>query len=416
MKRVLFVSRQFPSDIAKSVHGVYMRMRLFLDALMELSEALDVLFYVEPGVDSSAEAMRRAEADIWAAWGIRANITLCPVEEPSSGSESLWHHYVRPTFSLFAQSLYAGTSAAVQVVAFEAALERHPDAVFVHRLDAMCPVLLTRRSCPPVFLDLDDIEHVRWVRQLRQGPFWPGKRLYYLHLPALVAGERRAVSFSTRTFVCSEFDRRYLTKLCRMPRVVTIPNAVTMPDHYGIDSASMALLFLGTYAYLPNAAAADFLIREVWPLVRDACSGARLIIAGNKPERIASFAGGPPGVEFTGFVDNLEELYRRVRVVCCPVMSGGGTRLKIIEAAAYGKVIVSTRVGAEGLDLRDGEEIILRDGARAFAEACIDLLKDLTRCRAMGLAARKAVEPRYDRRHIVSRIKDTITEGLKGRM
>ena len=58
MKRVLFVSRQFPSDIAKSVHGIYMRMRLFLDALMELSEALDVLFYVEPGVDSSAEAMR----------------------------------------------------------------------------------------------------------------------------------------------------------------------------------------------------------------------------------------------------------------------------------------------------------------------------------------------------------------------
>ena len=95
---------------------------------------------------------------------------------------------------------------------------------------------------------------------------------------------------------------------------------------------------------------------------------------------------------------------------------GGGTRLKIIEAAAYGKVIVSTQVGAEGLDLRDGEEIILRDGARAFAEACIDLLKDLSRCRAMGLAARKAVEPRYDRRHIVSRIKDTIMEGLKGRM
>jgi len=191
MKRILFVSRQFPSDISKSVHGVYMRMRLFLNALMEVSEALDVLFYVEPGVDSSVEAMRRAETDIWAAWCIRANITLCPVEEPASGSESLWDHYVRPTFSLFAQSLYAGTSAAVQVGAFEAALERHPDAVFVHRLDAMCQVLLTRRSCPPVFFDLDDIEHIRWVRHLRQGPSWPGKRLYYLQLPALVAGERQ---------------------------------------------------------------------------------------------------------------------------------------------------------------------------------------------------------------------------------
>ncbi len=382
----------------------------------EVSEAIDVLFYVEPGVDSSPGAMRKAERDILAAWDIRATVTLCPVEQTARGSETPWDHYVKPTFSLFAQSAYAGTSAAAQVVAFEAALDRRPDAVFVHRLDAMCPVLLTRRSRPPVFLDLDDIEHIRWMRQLGQGPFWPGKRLYYLQLPALVAGERRAACFSNRTFVCSEVDRRYLTKRWRLPRVVTIPNAVAMPAHYGTDSASMALLFLGAYAYQPNAAAADFLIREVWPLVRKACPEARLIIGGNKPERIASFAGRPAGVEFAGFVDDLAQLYRRVRVVCCPVMSGGGTRLKIIEAAAYGKAIVSTRVGAEGLELRDGEEIVLRHGGRAFAEACVDLLKDPTRCRAMGLAARKAVEPRYDRRHIMSRIKDTITEGLKGRM
>ena len=416
MKRVLFVSRQFPSDITRSVHGIYLRMRLFLDALVELSEAIDVLFYVEPGVDSSPAAMRKAEEDIMAAWGIRATVTLCPVADPSNDSESAWGHYVKPTFSLFAQSLYAGTSAAVQVGAFEAALERRPDAVFVHRLDAMCPVLLTRRSRPPVFLDLDDIEHVRWVRQLGQGPFWPGKRLYYMQLPALVAGERRAACLSSRSFVCSEVDRQYLTKWWRLPRVVTIPNAVAMPAHYGIDCASMGLLFLGAYAYPPNVTAAEFLIREVWPLVREACPEARLIIAGNRPERIESFAGCPAGVEFTGFVDDLEELYRRVRVVCCPVMSGGGTRLKIIEAAAYGKAIVSTRVGAEGLELRDGEEIVLRDGGRAFAEACVDLLKDPTRCEAMGLAARRAVEPRYDRQHIVARIKDTIAEGLTGWM
>ena len=97
--------------------------------------------------------------------------------------------------------------------------------------------------------------------------------------------------------------------------------------------------------------------------MREACPDARLIVAGNKPERIPSFAQRPAGVEFTGFVSELEMLYRRAAIVCCPILSGGGTRIKILEAAAHGKAVVSTVVGAEGLELRDGVEIALRDGA-----------------------------------------------------
>src|SRR6266700_881188 len=128
----------------------------------------------------------------------------------------------------------------------------------------------------------------------------------------------------------------------RLPGMVTIPNAVAIPATYGIDPTSRSLLLLATYAYGPNIAAAEFLIREVWPLVREACPDAQLIIAGDKPERIPSFASHPPGVDFTGFVDDLDQLYRRVRIVCCPILAGGGTRVKILEAAAHGKAIVST--------------------------------------------------------------------------
>jgi len=317
---------------------------------------------------------------------------------------------VRPAASLFAQSLYAGTSGPLQIAAFESCLERRPDAVFVHRLDAMCPALLTRKALPPVFVDLDDIEHVRWFRQVRQPPFWPAKPLYYLQLPALIAGERRGVKLARKTFVCSDVDRSYLTTWWRLPRIATIPNAVTIPARYGIDPESKALLFLATYAYAPNIVAAEFLIREVWPLVHEACPGSRLIIAGNKPERIPSFANRPADVEFTGFVENLDHLYRRVRIVCCPVTSGGGTRVKILEGAAHGKAIVSTRVGAEGLDLRDGRELLLRDGGREFAKACIELWTDPSRCEALGLAAREAVARQYDRKQIVVRIRDEIRQ------
>jgi len=407
VSRILFVSRQFPHEIERAVHGVYIRMRLFLDALAELAEPIEMLFYTEPGVDASPTAMRRAEADLNAFWGIRAKVTLCPVASPVT-PVSFWNHYLGPATSLFAQAYYAGTSGAAQIAAFETALEGRPDAVFVHRLDAMCPALLTRRELPPVFLDLDDIEHVKFVRQIRQPPFWLGKRLYYLQVPALFAGERRAVKLSRKAFVCSDLDRRYLARWWRLPHVVTVPNAVAIPVDHGMDPASKTLLFLATYAYAPNITAADFLIREVWPLVREACPEAQLVIAGNKPERIPDFASQPAGVEFTGFVNDLNALYRRVRIVCCPILSGGGTRLKILEAGAHGKAIVSTTVGAEGLELRDGRDIVLRDGGPAFARACVELLRDLPRCERLGAAAREAVARGYDRRQIVARIKDEI--------
>jgi hypothetical protein len=408
LKRVLFVSRQFPHDIAKSVHGVYLRMRLFLDALAELAETIEMLFYVEAGIDASPASARRAEGDLRAAWGIRATVTLCPVMPPRDLA-SFRDHYLRPVGSVFAQSAYLGTSGAPQVAAFDTALGRAPETVFVHRLDGMCPVLLTRQNLPPTFLDLDDVEHVRWARQVRQPPVWALKYLYYLQLPALIAAERRAATRARKAFVCSEPDRRYLTTWLRCPHIVTIPNAVAIPEAQVMDHSSRTLLFLATYAYAPNIAAAEFLVSEVWPRVRKACPEARLIVAGNLPERIPSFSKHPPGVEFTGFVEHLEPLYRGVRIVCCPVLSGGGTRLKILEAGAYGKAIVSTRVGAEGLELRDGLEIVLRDGASAFARACVDLLSEPTRCAKLGAAARETIARRYNRTRIVAHIKNEIS-------
>ena len=110
LNRVLFVSRQFPSDIAKSVHGIYLRMRLFLDALAELAEKIGVLFYVEPGVDTSPAATRRGGEDLFSAWGLRVSVTLCSVDEPSGKGVSAWDRYVKPAVSLFAQSPYVGTA------------------------------------------------------------------------------------------------------------------------------------------------------------------------------------------------------------------------------------------------------------------------------------------------------------------
>jgi glycosyltransferase involved in cell wall biosynthesis len=185
---------------------------------------------------------------------------------------------------------------------------------------------------------------------------------------------------------------------------MVIPNAIDIPEMQEIPDKPI-VLFLGNMSYLPNIVAADYLISKIWPIILSAVPEAKLLIAGSNPDNIASFKASHTGVEFLGFVDNLDKLYKVVRVVCCPILSGGGTRIKILEAAAYGKPVVSTTIGAEGIDMRDGAEILLRDDPRYFADACIRLLNDKNYAEKIGQAARSVVGQEYDKDKVVNKIK-----------
>src|SRR5262249_58268080 len=99
---------------------------------------------------------------------------------------------------------------------------------------------------------------------------------------------------------------------------------------------------------------------------------------------VPSYKSAPKNVEFTGLVGDLEALYRRTRLVCCPLRNGGGTRLKLIEAAGYGKAMVSTTVGAEGLSFADEKENLIPDDGTRISEACVPLLKDGGLCARRG--------------------------------
>lgn len=409
-RRVLFISGIYPADLHTAVYGIYQRMRIFLTALSGISDELDVLFYINYDNQISPQAVREAEHNLFENWGIRATVFFSHRGETGT-SANWWRHYIIPAFSIYQQEGYADLSQVSQSNALGRCLDRQPDALFVMGLQTMCPVLLAKRPLPPIFFDLNDIEHIKFYRNLRRPPLWPAKLLYYLHLPAIIAHERRSIKAAKKTFVCSILDRNYLTRQWRLPGVACIPNSVTLPPADKEAAETKTLLFIGSYSYAPNIDAAEFLIKEIWPLVRRSVPSANLIIAGNKPERIPSYHNRISGVIFTGFVDDLAELYQQAQVVCCPILSGGGTRVKIIEGAAYGKAIVSTGVGAEGLELRDDQEIILRDDATSFAQVCIDLLENPTRCRMIGQAARKQVSLLYDRDRILETIKAEITSG-----
>lgn len=403
--RILVVSTFFPSDLNTSTQGVYKRMGMFVEALSKIAQ-LDVLFYVPPTIDTSDSAIAVQEHNFSKHWQTKINLFLCP---------SSIHHQILPkwrqkwnrVFSFFEQNNFSVNPDSSQLQAFEACLDRQPDAVFIHRLPAICPVLLTQKELPPVFFDLDDIEHIKFIRRLQQPPVRPQSLLNYLQVPALWWGERQAIRSASLTFVCSELDRSYLANQLKYEGIVTVPNAITIPHPQPI-ALEPTLLLIGGYYYHANIQAANFLIEQVWPHIYPTLPTARLLIAGPQPENIHSYGKNLPNVEFLGFVDDLDTLYQKSRVVCCPIFTGGGTRVKMIEAAAYGKPIVATQIGAEGLNFRDKIEFLLCDDPKAFADSCLELLQSDSLCEKLGSAARQMAIQSYDRTNVMNLIQQHI--------
>lgn len=405
--RILFVSRFFPRD-RQHVQGVYMRQSMWIEALARVGE-LRFLFYVDERVPTGSRALAQHERRLERRWDVPVSLRLCRYS--FRRPETRWEAYVAPATSFFAQGMYRTLSRPAQVGALAEELDARPDLVFAHRLDAMAPLLRAGRPTGTVLLDLDDVEHLARFRRIGQPPTWPGKKLEYLQLPALWWGERKAVARARRTYVCSDRDRVYLERQ-GFGDLAIVPNAVHVPPEPSPPTASPALLFIGVYTYLPNRNAAHRLALELWPRIREHVPNGRLILAGAGEERFDRAVKSQSGVEVTGFVDDLEALYARTRVVACPIREGGGTRIKILEAAAHGRPVVSTTIGAEGIDFRDGEEILLRDAPDAFAAACAELLLDEDRGRQIGRAAREACRSLYDRPSVV----DSMEEGIRSEL
>jgi glycosyltransferase involved in cell wall biosynthesis len=405
--KALFVSTHFPKDWSKSTTGAYKRMRMFVDAL-RVRATVKFLFYYRPELDSDTARFEKTRQDIINEWQLAVeDVVLCKQAPEPSYTTDIWSAYFSPILGMRRQIGYARTTGRAQLDALNKCLEGEPDLLFAHRLNCAWPMILLKRALPPIFLDLDDIEHKAFLRELAQPPQWIMKRLCYLQWPALLLGERQAIKISRKAFVCSDLDARYLRRNWRLANVKAIANAVRVPESAS-RSDECSVLFLGMYAYDPNAVAAEILVTRIWPLIRAACPRAKLIIAGSGPERLRCFEKHHEGIEYTGFVHDLDALYGRTRVVCCPIQSGGGTRVKIVEAASYGKPVVSTKIGAEGLDFVDGHDIVIRNDAAALADACIGLLRSEAMCARIGNAARVRVKKQYERDSVIQLIQHEI--------
>jgi glycosyltransferase involved in cell wall biosynthesis len=179
---------------------------------------------------------------------------------------------------------------------------------------------------------------------------------------------------------------------------VTLPNGVDLERFApsGRDPEARRILFIGSFAHLPNLLAVEFFLDRVWPLLQDVklhiIAGARHEYFQNRYRDRVSLDLARPGIEVEGFVTDVRGAYERAEVVVAPLVASAGTNIKVLEAMAMGRALVSTAAGVNGLDLSAGQDFLLAQSPEEMAAAIDRLLSDPCDRRRIETAARQRVE------------------------
>ncbi|HET6982670.1 MAG TPA: glycosyltransferase family 4 protein [Myxococcaceae bacterium] len=268
-------------------------------------------------------------------------------------------------------------------------------------------------ATPAVVVDSHEIAH-ELVRQLGRGAGL-GRALYAgLDWRKLRREELAAYRSADGVAVCSVADQERILRELPGIRTVVVPNAADV-EHYRPRAGDPApdgrtVLFFGLLSTLPNVDGIRWFVKEIWPRITRVRPDARLKILGKgAPPEVEALAA--PGIEVIGFVEDLRPHLASAAAVAVPLRLGGGTRLKIVEAMAMARPVVSTTLGAEGIEARPGGELLIADEPEAFAGAVVQLLQDAATGARLGGAARRLAEERYSWEGAA-----TAMEGLFGRI
>jgi glycosyltransferase involved in cell wall biosynthesis len=199
-------------------------------------------------------------------------------------------------------------------------------------------------------------------------------------------------------YLCSAADERHLLDQLPGVRTAVIPNAADVeyfhPRPPDPPPDGRTVVYFGLLSYVPNVDGVIHFVKDIWPRIAEAHPEARCkIIGGRPPQSLLALAG--PRVELTGFVSDLRPHLAAAAAVVVPLRLGGGTRLKIVEAMAMGKAIVSTTLGAEGIEAVPGRDLLVEDEPAAFADAVNRLLAEPGLAACIGQRARQLAVERY---------------------
>ena len=262
--------------------------------------------------------------------------------------------------------------------------------------------ILDNASKPPVLIaDWHNIES-ELLRRYAGSSSSLAKRLYARRSAHLLEKiEARILDRADAHIVCSQRERLHLLDRAPHARIQVIGNGVDV-DFYGGNSGNPAgqdLVFVGSMDYHANIDAAEYFAQRVLPLLRSEQSGLRFLIVGARPKKQVQALAALPGVVVTGTVEDVRPFYRDAFAVVVPLRIGSGTRLKILEAMAAGVPVISTRLGAEGLEATAGVHYLEAEEPQQF-RAAVTRLAGTTEWQRLSSAGLELVRSRYDWRQL----------------
>jgi glycosyltransferase involved in cell wall biosynthesis len=243
-------------------------------------------------------------------------------------------------------------------------------------------------------VDFDALFFRAMRRAMRHTPWYGSKVLLEtIEIWKQERFDRRLGKRAAQVWVCSEEDRQILG----YDNVRVLPNCVDLPPDLPFASGEdpHRLLFVGKMDYEPNIDAATYFCKSILPHIRTLEPRAHVYIVGREPSEAIRALHIDTDVFVTGAVPDVTPYFTAAGIVIVPIRFGGGTRIKILDAFAHRKAVVSTTTGCEGLAVEDGVHLSRADTPREFAAKCLALMTDASMRRALGRAGRELVEIHY---------------------
>ena len=356
--------------------------------LRELSRRHQVVVVTTDGPADDLDGLRGFLPDC-------ERIVSVPFAAPKRGSARFVLTLARSWGSRLPVDLWKWRCGAV-AQAIDRASAQEPFDVVIADFMAAVPNVPAGRA--PVVYFAHNVEYLIWKRLAEVETRWWRRALLGIEWRKMRRAEARACRDARRSIAVSDDDCRRLRDLAPGAAVVPMPTGVDVEYFRPVPGAEIAdrLVFSGSMDWYPNEDAILHFLEQMLPRIRRRRPGATLTVIGRHPsDRLRAAAAAAGGVHVTGTVDDVRPHIAAGAVYVVPLRVGGGTRLKIFEALAMGKAVVSTTIGAEGLDVAPGRHAVLADGAEAFSEAGADLLEDDAGRAALGTAGRALVEARY---------------------
>jgi len=265
----------------------------------------------------------------------------------------------------------------------------------------------------PKVLFTHNVEAIIWRRHYEVATNRLWKAISWVEWRRMEAAELRYLQLADHVLTVSDTDRSTFAASLDPKKLTVIPTGVDV-DYFkpvAVDKKPNSLVFTGSMDWLPNEDAILYFVETIFPLIKQQCPEVSLEVVGRNPSRkLQGVAEREKNMRLTGWVEDIRPFVAQAEICIVPLRIGGGTRLKIFEAMAMGKAVISTTVGAEGLPVQSGKDVLLADTPHDFAQSVICLLRDSDLRRRLGSGARALVQENFSWARVAQDFARTLEE------